>query len=267
MKCRNITGFGFTIIAMKLIDRERERYQKHLLLPEIGEEGQVCLKKSSVLVVGAGGLGSPVLLYLAAAGVGQLGIVDGDQIELSNLQRQVIHDSTGIGTSKVQSALKRLRDLNPDIEVDIHNERLTQSNAEQLVQGRGVIVDCTDNMATRFMINSACVKSGIPFVYGAVFRYEGQVGVFDASCGPCFQCMYPVMPSGSAVPDPAVHGLLGTVPGVIGMLQATEVLKILLGIGKPLVGKLMLYDALEASFSMVNIAKNPQCVVCGIHEK
>lgn len=248
---------------MKLSDFELQRYQKQLLLPDIGKDGQLRLKKASVLVVGAGGLGSPVLLYLAAAGVGHIGIVDSDRLELSNLQRQVIHESPGLGNGKVESALNRLQKLNPEIKIDIHNERFLETNAGLLAAGRDGIVDCTDNMETRFLINSTCFSQGIPFVFGAVFRYEGQVAVFDARHGPCFRCMYPVVPDKNAVPDPATNGLLGTVPGLIGMLQATEMLKLILGIGEPLYGKLVLYDALSVSFKTVRIAKNPKCPVCG----
>lgn len=248
---------------MRLTEDELKRYQKQLLLPEIGKDGQSRLKKASVLVVGAGGLGSPVLLYLAAAGIGHIGIVDGDQIELSNLQRQVIHDTAGLGKKKVESALVKLKHLNPEIEIDIHEERFTGTNAGQLAAGRNGIVDCTDNMETRFLINSTCFHLGIPFVFGAVFRYEGEIAVFDARFGPCFRCMYPVIPDKKAVPDPATNGLLGTVPGLIGMLQATEMLKLILGIGEPLYGRLLLYDALSVSFRSVKIAKNPNCPVCG----
>lgn len=248
---------------MRITNSELQRYQKQLLLPEIGEDGQLRLKQASVLVVGAGGLGSPVLLYLAAAGVGHIGIVDSDLLELSNLQRQVIHETPGLGIRKVESALSRLRKLNPEVEIDIHEERYTEMNADLLAEGREGIVDCTDNMETRFLINSTCYKLGIPFIFGAVYRYEGEVSVFDARHGPCFRCMYPVVPDLKAVPDPAANGLLGTVPGLIGMLQATEMLKVILGIGEPLYGRLLLYDALSVSFRTVKVAKNPQCPVCG----
>lgn len=253
----------FTMYFMNLNQQERLRYQKQLLLPEIGEEGQLKLKSSSVLVVGAGGLGSPVLLYLAAAGVGHIGIVDGDRLDLSNLQRQVLHDTPAVGERKVESAYRRLHGLNPKIEIDIHSESFSKTNAEDLVAGRQCVVDCTDNLETRFLINSTCVKLGIPFVFGAIFRYEGQVSVFDARRGACLRCMYPVIPSGNAVPDPKVNGLLGTVPGVIGMLQATEVIKLLLEIGEPLIGRLLLFDALSGTFKTVRIAKKTDCPVCG----
>lgn len=252
---------------MELSDFEKLRYQKHLLLPEIGKEGQIKLRKSSVLVVGAGGLGSPVLQYLAAAGVGQIGIVDGDRLDLSNLQRQVLYGTSVLGSAKVESALERLHDLNPEIKIDIHPERFLKSNAEMLSNGRHCIVDCSDNLDTRFLINETCVKLGIPFVFGAVFRYEGQISVFDSKKGPCFRCMYPVIPDNKNLPDPAANGLLGTVPGVIGMMQAAEVLKLLLGIGEVLVGKLLLYDALESSIKTVRIPKSPSCPVCGAGAK
>lgn len=258
-----ICSFDLQLEIMKLSQQERLRYQKQLLLPEIGEEGQLKLRNSSVLVVGAGGLGSPVLLYLAAAGVGRIGIVDGDRLDLSNLQRQVLHDTLAVGKLKVESAARRLHALNPEIEIDIHPETFSESSAEDLAAGRQCVVDCTDNLETRFQINSVCVKLGIPFVFGAIYRYEGQVSVFDARRGPCLRCMYPVIPSGTAVPDPKVNGLLGTVPGVIGMLQATEVLKLLLNIGEPLTGRLLLFDALTGTFKTVRIAKKADCPVCG----
>jgi adenylyltransferase/sulfurtransferase len=248
---------------MKLNEQERLRYQKQLLLPEIGEEGQLKLKSSSILVVGAGGLGSPVLLYLAAAGIGHIGIVDGDRLELSNLQRQVVHDTHDLGSFKVESAYRKMHDLNPEIEIDIHAAPFTESNAAELTVGRHCVVDCTDNLETRFLINSTCVNSGIPFVFGAIYRCEGQVSVFDARRGPCFRCLYPVIPSGSAVPDPKVNGLLGTVPGLIGVMQATEVIKLLLDIGEPLIGNLLLYDALAGTFKTVKISKLTDCPVCG----
>ncbi len=248
---------------MKLSEQERLRYQKQLLLPEIGEEGQLKLKNSSILVVGAGGLGSPVLLYLAAAGVGHIGIADGDRVELSNLQRQVVHDTPALGSFKVESAYRKMRALNPEIEIDIHSMPYSEATAVELTAGRQCVVDCTDNLETRFLINSNCVRSGIPFVFGAIYHYEGQVSVFDARRGPCFRCMYPVIPSGSAVPDPKVKGLLGTVPGLIGVLQAAEVIKLLLDIGEPLIGKLLLYDALSATFKTVRISRNTECPVCG----
>ncbi len=254
--------FRFTIVYMELSQQEQIRYQKHLLLPEIGEEGQRKLKKSSVLVVGAGGLGSPVLLYLAAAGVGHIGIGDGDRLDLSNLQRQVLYDTPAVGELKVESAYRRLHELNPEIEIDVHSELFSESTAEKLTSGRQCVVDCTDNLETRFLINSTCVKKGIPFVFGAIYRYEGQVSVFDARRGPCLRCMYPVIPFGNAVPDPKFNGLLGTVPGVIGMLQATEVIKLLLEIGEPLIGRLLLFDALSGTFKTVRIAKKADCPVC-----
>lgn len=248
---------------MSLTDSELERYKKHILLDEVGESGQLKLKKSSVLVVGAGGLGSPVCLYLAAAGVGHISIIDGDVVDLSNLQRQVIHDSDNCGMQKVDSAALRIRKTNLHIKLNLYPEVLSTQNAHRIVPGNAAVVDCTDNLPSRFLINSECVKAGIPMVYGAVFRYEGQVSVFDAKRGPCYRCMYPVIPANDMVPDPAENGLLATIPGVIGLLQANEVLKLLLGIGDPLFGRLLLFDGLAIDFKTVRIMKVPACPECG----
>lgn len=233
------------------------------MLPEIGVEGQVKLKNSSVLVVGAGGLGSPVLLYLAAAGVGKIGIVDGDTVSLTNLQRQVIHSNSTCGELKVVSARGRLRELNPEIMVVPFPEYLSNENADRIIRNFNVVVDCTDNLETRFLANEMCVRNSIPLVYGAVFRYEGQVSVFHASMGPCFRCMYPIMPDHRSIPDPADNGLLGTIPGVIGLIQANEVIKLLLGIGESLIGSLVLFDGYSTTFKTIHIKKLLNCPVCG----
>lgn len=248
---------------MELTDLERERYTKHLQLAEVGESGQRKLKASSVLVVGAGGLGSPVCLYLAAAGVGHLRIVDADSVSLSNLQRQVLHDTDSIGMPKVASAGKRLAANNPLVQLDLRTEAFSEETASRLVEEQQLVVDCTDNLHTRFTINEACVNAGIPMVYGAVFQFEGQVGVFDAKRGPCYRCLYAQIPDEKLVADPSEHGLLTTIPGVIGMLQANEVLKLLMGIGDPMIGRLLLFDGLSATFSAVRIPKNELCPVCG----
>ncbi len=244
-------------------EAEIERYKKHLQLRQVGREGQVKLKQASVLVVGAGGLGSPVLMYLVGAGIGRIGIVDSDRLVLSNLQRQVLHETASLDMKKVDSAHKRLSGLNPEVKFDIHAERLTGDNAEELIKGRQVVVDCTDNLETRFLMNEVCARMGVPLVYGAVFEFEGQVTVFDAQRGPCLRCMISDVPSPGAVPDPETHGLLNTVPGVIGMLQATEVLKLVLEIGEPLIGKLMLYDSLSAGLQQIRLSKRPDCPICG----
>ena len=248
---------------MDLTESELLRYRKQIQLPEIGKDGQLKLKQSTVLVVGAGGLGSPVLLYLAAAGVGHISIIDGDLVTLSNLQRQVVHDSANVGMKKVDSAAQRLRELNPEIKVEVHPNHLSENNAEKMMSGKTVVVDCTDNLETRFLINSTCVKVGIPFVYGAVFRYEGQVSIFDAKRGPCLRCMYPVIPAEGSVPKPDENGLLATVPGIIGLLQATEVLKLIVGIGEPLIGRMLLLDSFSGVFKTVRLSKIPGCPVCG----
>ncbi len=229
----------------------------------LGEEGQLKLKLASVLVVGAGGLGSPVLMYLAAAGIGNITIVDGDRVALSNLQRQVIHTTPMIDTLKVESARERMRLMNPEVNITIIPTRLDTANVNQIVAGHRVVVDCTDNLEVRLLINETCARLATPFVYGAVFEYEGQVSVFDASRGPCLRCMLPEKLDSGTIPDPEKHGLLGTVPGVIGMLQATEVIKLVLGMGDCLIGKLLLFDALSTSFTSINLKKRQDCPVCG----
>lgn len=254
---------GFTIGFMVLTDQDIERYKKHLQLKEVGSAGQLKLKQASVLVVGAGGLGSPVLTYLTGAGVGHIGIIDSDRLELSNLPRQVLHETPSLDQLKVQSAHERLSRLNPDVMFDLHAERFSPENARDLVINRQVVVDCTDNLETRLLLNEVCAEQGIPLVYGAVFEFEGQVAVFDAKRGPCLRCMIPENPPPGAVPDPATHGLLNTIPGLIGMMQATEVLKLLLGIGEPLIGKLMLFDALSVKLQQVRLSKRADCPVCG----
>jgi adenylyltransferase/sulfurtransferase len=238
------------------------RYSRHLLIPEVGLEGQRRLKAASVLVIGAGGLGSPVALYLAAAGVGRLGLVDYDVVDYSNLQRQIIHGTSTVNVLKVESARQRLLDLNPDIQVDIYNEPFTSANAMRIAEGYGLIVDGTDNFPTRYLTNDLCVLTGRPNVYGSIFRFDGQVSVFDARQGPCYRCLFPDPPPPGLVPSCAEGGVLGVLPGTIGTLQATEALKVLLGIGEPLIGRLLLYNALDMSFEFVRLKKNPRCRVC-----
>ncbi len=239
------------------------RYSRHLLIPEVGLEGQKKLKAASVLVIGTGGLGSPVSLYLAAAGVGRIGLVDYDVVDSSNLQRQVIHGTSGIGTLKVESARQRMLDLNPDIQVDVYNEPFTSANAMRIAADYDVIIDGTDNFPTRYLTNDVCVLLGKPNVYGSIFRFDGQVSVFYAKEGPCYRCLFPEPPPPGLVPSCAEGGVLGVLPGTIGTLQATEALKLILGIGEPLIGKLLLFNALDMSFEFVKLRKNPKCKVCG----
>jgi adenylyltransferase/sulfurtransferase len=239
------------------------RYSRHLLIPEVGLEGQRKLKGAAALVIGTGGLGSPVALYLAAAGVGRIGLVDYDVVDSSNLQRQVIHATSGVGMLKVESARARLLDLNPEIEVRVYNEPFTSANAMQIAREYDVLIDGTDNFPTRYLTNDVSVFLGKPNVYGSIYRFDGQVSVFDASRGPCYRCLFPEPPPPGLVPSCAEGGVLGVLPGTIGTIQATEALKVLLGIGEPLIGKLLLYNALDMSFDFVKLKKNPACRVCG----
>ena len=239
------------------------RYSRHLLIPEVGLEGQRKLKSSSVLIVGTGGLGSPVALYLAAAGVGRIGLVDYDVVDTSNLQRQVIHGTSTIGKLKVESARDKLLDLNPDIQVDVFNEPFTSENALRIARDFDLILDGTDNFPTRYLTNDVAVFLGKPNVYASIYRFDGQVSVFYAKEGPCYRCLFPEPPPPGLVPSCAEGGVLGVLPGTIGTLQATEALKVLLGIGTPLIGKLLLYNALDMSFDFVKLKKNPKCRVCG----
>ncbi len=239
------------------------RYSRHLLIPEVGLGGQRKLKAASILVIGTGGLGSPVALYLAAAGVGHIGLVDYDIVDESNLQRQVIHGTSSLGDLKVESARKRMLDLNPGIDVEVYNEPFTSANAMRIAQDYDVIVDGTDNFPTRYLSNDVCVLLGKPNVYGSIFRFEGQVSVFDARRGPCYRCLFPEPPPPGMVPSCAEGGVLGVLPGTIGTIQATEALKLVLGIGEPLIGRLLLYNALDMSFDFVKLRKNPKCKICG----
>ena len=239
------------------------RYSRHLLLPEVGMRGQERLRKGSVLLVGAGGLGSPAALYLAAAGVGRIGLVDFDLVEESNLQRQILHDSRWLGKPKLESAADRLRALNPHVEVVLFPERLTSGNAFPILNGFDVVLDGTDNFATRYLTNDACFLAGKPNVYGSIFRFEGQVSVFWPGKGPCYRCLYPEPPPPGLVPSCAEGGVLGVLPGVIGSLQATEAIKILLGVGRSLAGRLVLYDALDLSFRELKLKPDPACPLCG----
>ena len=243
-----------------LSNDEIARYSRHLILPEVGKKGQEKLKNSAVLLVGAGGLGSPLALYLAAAGIGKIGIIDFDKVDESNLQRQIIHGTSTLGKSKLSSARDRIKDLNPNVEVEGIEAALTSDNALDIVKRFDVVADGTDNFPTRYLVNDACVLTGTPNVYGSIFRFEGQVSVFNYEDGPCYRCLYSEPPPPGLVPSCAEGGVLGVLPGVVGCLQATEVIKVLLGIGKPAKGKLILYDALNLSFRELKLRRNPKCV-------
>ena len=242
---------------------EFRRYSRHIILPEVGLEGQKRLKASSVLLVGVGGLGSPLGLYLAAAGVGRLGLVDFDVVDYTNLQRQIIHATADVGRPKLDSAREKIHAVNPFVEVEAHGVRLTSENALGILAGYDVVVDGTDNFATRYLVNDACVLLGKPNVYGSIFRFEGQASVFDAARGPCYRCLYPEPPPPGLVPSCAEGGVLGILPGIIGTIQANETVKLILGIGDPLIGRLVLFDALAMEFREVRLGKDPSCPVCG----
>jgi adenylyltransferase/sulfurtransferase len=252
--------------APQLTREELVRYSRHILLPQVGEEGQRALKRSRVLLVGAGGLGSPVALYLAAAGVGTIGLVDFDSVDLSNLQRQILHGSAGIGSSKLDSAADRLRDINPNVHVEPYPTRLTSANALEIARGYDLIIDGTDNFATRYLVNDTSVLLGIPNVYGSVYRFEGQASVFGAHDGPCYRCLFREPPPPELVPSCAEGGVLGVVPGLVGTIQATEAIKMLLGLGDTLVGRLLTIDTLTMAFRTIEIRKDPECPACGTHE-
>ncbi len=239
------------------------RYSRHLLIPEVGLSGQKKIKAASVLVIGTGGLGSPVALYLSAAGVGRIGLVDYDLVDESNLQRQVIHGTSQLGKLKVESARQRMLDINPDIQVEVYNEPFTSENALQIAQDYDILIDGTDNFPTRYLTNDVSVLLGKPNVYGSIFRFDGQVSVFDARNGPCYRCLFPEPPPPGLVPSCAEGGVLGVLPGIIGTMQASEALKLILGIGESLSGRLLLFNALDISFDFVTLRKNPNCKVCG----
>jgi adenylyltransferase/sulfurtransferase len=247
-----------------LSNDEIRRYSRHLIMPEVGMVGQKKLKQGRVLLIGTGGLGSPLSLYLAAAGVGHIGLVDFDVVDESNLQRQIVHGTSTVGVAKTESAKQRLRDLNPEIEVVTYETQITSANALDLMRDYDVVVDGTDNFPTRYLTNDACVLLGKPNVYGSIFRFEGQATVFHPKeGGPCYRCLYPEPPPPGLVPSCAEGGVLGVLPGVIGTIQATEVIKLLAGIGEPLIGRLMLYDALNMRFRELKLRRNPECPVCG----
>src|SRR5438128_7377609 len=246
-----------------LSNEEVARYSRHLIMPEVGITGQRKLNAASVLMIGTGGLGAPLGMYLAAAGVGRLGLVDFDVVDASNLQRQIIHGTKDVGRPKIASARDRLQDINPHVEIETHETRVTSENALRLFVNYDVIVDGTDNFPTRYLVNDACVLTGKPNVYGSIFRFEGQASVFWAERGPCYRCLYPEPPPPGLVPSCAEGGVLGILPGTIGTIQATETIKLLLGIGEPLIGRLLLYDALKMHYREMRLRKDPDCPVCG----
>lgn len=247
----------------RLTKEELRRYARTITLPEVGPEGQDKVKASSVLVVGAGGLGSPIAMYLAAAGVGHIGIVDPQKVDITNLQRQVIHDTEMIGRRKVDSARERMLRLNPNIHVETHAEDFNAGNAEKIAGDYEIIVDGTDNFHSRYLINDLCVQTGKVYIYGSVYRFEGQVSVFDAQKGPCYRCLFPEPPPPDLIVKTSDAGVFSALPGTVGTIQASEALKLILGIGEPLTGKLLLYDGLNMSFQIVRLDKNPDCEVCG----
>jgi len=251
---------------VELSNEQMRRYSRHLILPEVGVKGQKKISSTSVLCVGAGGLGSPLALYLAAAGIGKLGIVDFDRVELSNLQRQVLHGDKEVGQPKVESARKSIQRINSNVEVVLHERRLTRDNALEILQPYDIVVDGTDNFPTRYLTNDACVLLRKPNVYGSIFRFEGQASLFAPHLsGPCYRCLYPEPPPPGSVPSCAEGGVLGVLPGIIGLIQATEVLKLAVGMGTTLINRLLLYDALEMKFRELKLRRDPQCPICGEH--
>jgi molybdopterin/thiamine biosynthesis adenylyltransferase/rhodanese-related sulfurtransferase len=249
----------------RLTNDEVLRYSRHLIMPEVGMDGQLKLKQARVLCIGAGGLGSPLALYLAAAGVGKLGVVDFDIVDFTNLQRQIIHDTNDVGRPKLTSARETIADINPNVEVVGYETRLTSDNALDIFKDFDIVADGTDNFPTRYLVNDACVLLGKPNVYGSIFRFEGQASVFYAKEGPCYRCLYPEPPPPGLVPSCAEGGVLGVLPGIVGCLQALEAIKLILGRGKTLVGRLLLFDALNMKFRELKLRKNPDCPVCGTH--
>lgn len=248
--------------SLDLDHAEYQRYGRHLTLPQVGPQGQKRLKASRVLLVGAGGLGSPLALYLAAAGVGTLGLVDDDEVDASNLQRQVLYGHSDVGRPKLEAAAERLRDVNPHVNLELHQERLNADNAQELVAAYDLVADGTDNFPTRYLVNDACVLVGRPNVWGAILRFEGQLSVFWAEHGPCYRCLFPEPPPPGLVPSCAEGGVLGVLPGIIGSLQANEVIKLLLGEGEPMIGRLLLFDALKLRFRELKLRRSPECPIC-----
>jgi len=256
-------GAGDIMPEIELSREEQLRYGRHIILPQIGEAGQKKLKAARALIIGAGGLGSPLALYLAAAGVGTIGIVDFDTVDASNLHRQILHTTQSIGISKLLSASQRIHDINPNVNVELHETRLTSKNALDVLKNFDIVADGTDNFPTRYLVNDACVLLGKPNIYGSIFRFEGQASVFYANKGPCYRCLFPEPPLPGDVQNCAEGGVLGVLPGIIGTIQANETIKILLGIGEPLIGRLLLFDALAMQFRELQLKKNPECPACG----
>lgn len=249
--------------SLTLSQDEIQRYSRHLIMPEVGMEGQKKLKAAKILLVGTGGLGAPLGLYLSAAGIGKLGLVDFDTVDFSNLQRQVIHGTRDVGRPKLDSAREKIRDINPNVRVETYEAMLTSDNALDIIAGYDIVIDGTDNFPTRYLVNDACVLLNKPNVYGSIFRFEGQASVFDTRRGPCYRCLYPEPPPPGLVPSCAEGGVLGILPGIIGLVQATEAVKLILGRGRTLVGRLILYDALQMKFRELKLRKNPKCPLCG----
>ena len=247
----------------ELSSEEMLRYSRHVSLSEVGVEGQKRLKTASILLIGAGGLGSPLAMYLAAAGIGRLGLVDFDRVDASNLHRQLIHGTKDVGRLKIDSARESISDINPHVQVDTYETALTSSNALEIMEGYDLVIDGTDNFPTRYLVNDACVLSGIPNVYGSIFRFEGQASVFGAPDGPCYRCLFPQPPPPGAVPNCAEGGVIGVLPGIVGLIQANEAIKLLIGRGEPLVGRLLLFDALAMKFREIKLKRDPNCPVWG----
>ncbi len=252
-------------MTQELTQEEILRYSRHLIMPEVGMDGQLKLKAASVLLVGTGGLGAPLAMYLAAAGIGRIGLVDFDVVDHTNLHRQVIHGTKDVGRPKIDSAIETMRDINPNVVTDRHEVALTSENALEIIKDYDLVVDGTDNFPTRYLVNDACVLLKKPNVYGSIFRFEGQATVFAYEDGPCYRCLYSEPPPPGLVPSCAEGGVLGILPGVIGLIQATEAVKLILGAGEPLVGRLLLYDALAMRFRELKLRRNPECPVCGDH--
>ncbi len=264
----SVAGGAPTAVAPSPTDLSQDeikRYSRHLIMPEVGMDGQRKLKTGSVLCIGAGGLGSPAAMYLAAAGLGRIGIVDFDVVDFSNLQRQLLHGTADVGRTKLASAKDRLHDLNPHVQIDTYETSLSSENAIKLFEPYDVILDGTDNFPTRYLVNDACVLTGKPNAYGSIFRFEGQASVFATKGGPCYRCLYPEPPPPGLVPSCAEGGVLGVLPGIIGVIQATESIKLILGIGEPLIGRFLIYDALKMKFRELKLRRDPECPVCGDH--
>jgi adenylyltransferase/sulfurtransferase len=261
----SVAGGAPAVADQELTNEEIKRYSRHLIMPEVGIEAQKKLKAAKVLCIGAGGLGSPAALYLAAAGVGTLGIVDFDVVDFSNLQRQILHGTPDVGRSKLASAKDRINAINPNVKVETYETALTSQNALELFTPYDVILDGTDNFPTRYLVNDACVLLGKPNAYGSIFRFEGQASVFATKNGPCYRCLYPEPPPPGLVPSCAEGGVLGVLPGLIGVIQATETIKLIIGVGEPLIGRFMIYDALKMKFRELKLRKDPDCPVCGTH--